>query len=62
MENVIYNELRIRGYNVDIGNLLIAKKVKMVIMFNTPKLFYNDEGILFMSVFDFLLKPNSLEI
>lgn len=114
MENVIYNELRIRGYKVDVGNLSIAEKdkngnqvkkqmevdficnkgskkyyiqsayalqteekmkqeirpfekikgsfKKIVITSNTPKPFYNDEEILIMSVFDFLLKPNSLEI
>ena len=26
MENVIYNELRIRGYNVDVGVVIIAEK------------------------------------
>lgn len=114
MENVIYNELRIRGYKVDVGNLSIVEKgkngnqvkkqlevdficnkgskkyyiqsayvleteekmkqeirpfekindsfKKIVITSNTPKPFYNDEGIMIMSVYDFLLKPNSLEI
>ncbi len=28
MENVIYNELRMRGYNVDVGNLMIIEKGK----------------------------------
>ncbi|MCD7746540.1 MAG: ATP-binding protein [Lachnospiraceae bacterium] len=114
MENVIYNELRKRGFKVDIGNLTIAQKgksgkiekkqlevdficnkgskryyiqsaytleneekmvqeirpftqindsfKKMVITSNTPKPFYNDDGILIMNVFDFLLKPDSLEL
>ncbi len=114
MENVIYNELRKRGFVVDVGNLVVTeqnkdKKVvkkqlqvdficnkgskkyyiqsayalgteekmlqeirpftkihdsfkKIVITSNTPKPFYNDDGILIMSVFDFLLKPDSLEI
>ena len=113
MENVIYNELRKRGYSVDVGNIMIvepgkngktvkkqlevdfvcskgSKKYyiqsaysleteekmiqeirpftkindffkKIVITSNTPKPFYNDDGILIMSVFDFLLKQESLE-
>ena len=28
MENVIYNELRMRGFNVDVGNLTITEKGK----------------------------------
>ena len=114
MENVIYNELRKRGYSVDVGNIMIVepgkngKTVKkqlevdfvcskgskkyyiqsaysleteekmiqeirpftkindffkmIVITSNTPKPFYNDDGILIMSVFDFLLKQESLEL
>jgi predicted AAA+ superfamily ATPase len=114
MENVIYNELRMRGFHVDVGNLqiveqdkngkLVKKQLevdficnkgskkyyiqsaytlgteekmeqeirplnkindsfkKIVITSNTPRPFYNDEGILMMSVFDFLLKPDSLEM
>ena len=113
MENVIYNELRKRGYSVDVGNIMTvepgkngkavkkqlevdficskgSKKYyiqsaysleteekmtqeirpftkindsfkKIVITSNTPKPFYNDDGILMMSVFDFLLKQESLE-
>ena len=114
MENVIYNELRMRGYSVDVGNLNIteadktgklvkkhlevdficnkgSKKYyiqsaymlgteekmeqeirpflkindsfkKIVITSNTPKPFYTDDGILMMSVYDFLLKQDSLEL
>lgn len=47
MENVIYNEMRMRGFSVDVGNLNIVEKGK--------------DGILFMNVFDFLLKPELLE-
>lgn len=113
MENVIYNELRKRGYSVDVGNIMIvesgkngkalkkqlevdficskgSKKYyiqsaysletkeklaqeirpftkindsfkKIVITSNTPKPFYSEDGILMMSVFDFLLDPSSLE-
>ena len=113
MENVIYNELRMRGFNVDVGNLTIiesnkdgkaAKKQlevdfvcskgskkyyiqsaymlgttekleqeirpflkigdsfkKIVITSDTPKPFYNDNGILIMNVYDFLLNADSLE-
>ena len=114
MENVIYNELRMRGFSVDVGNLCIiepdkngkpvkkqlevdficnkgSKKYyiqsaympgteekmaqeirpflkikdsfkKIVITSDTPKPFYNDEGILIMNVYDFLLSPDSLEL
>lgn len=113
MENIIYNELRKRDYNVDIGNLTIIesnksgktikkqlevdficnkgskkyyiqsaylieteekmlqetkifKKIhdsfkKIIITSNTPKPFYNDDGILMVSIFDFLLNPNILD-
>ncbi len=113
MENVIYNELRMRGYSVDVGNLTIVEKnndskavkkqlevdficskgskryyiqsaylleteektaqelrpllkihdsfKKIVITSNTPKPFYNEDGILMMSVYDFLLNAESLD-
>lgn len=114
MENVIYNELRMRGFRVDVGNLTIVEKgkegkpvkkqlevdficnkgskkyyiqsaymlstaekmnqelrpfskindsfKKIVITSDTPKPFYNDDGILMMNVYDFLLNEDSLEI
>ena len=114
MENVIYNELRMRGFSVDVGNLTLVEKgknskpvkkqlevdficnkgfkkyyiqsaymldtkekmaqeirpflkihdsfKKIVITSNTPKPFYTDEGILMMNIYDFLLKPDSLEL
>lgn len=114
MENVIYNELRMRGFHVDIGNLTIVDKdktgkpvkkqlevdficnkgskkyyiqsaytlgtaekmaqeirpflkihdsfKKMVITSDTPKPFYNEDGILMMNVYDFLLNADSLEL
>ncbi len=112
MENIIYNELRIRGYNVDVGNLVdyerdnekITKKhlevdfvcnkgskryyiqsayvlsdqkktesefrplikirdsfKKMIITSDTPTPFYNEDGILIMNVYDFLLSPDSMD-
>ena len=112
--NVIYNELRMRGFHVDVGNLTVVEKreeakpvkkqlevdficnkgskkyyiqsaymleteakmvqeirpflkindsfKKMVITSNTPKPFYNDQGILIMNVYDFLLNVDSLEL
>lgn len=114
MENVIYNELRMRGFRVDVGNLQISEKdingrqvrkqlevdficrkgskccyiqsaytlyseekraqeirpflkindsfKKIVITSDTPKPFYDENGILMMNVFDFLTDPQSLEI
>jgi len=114
MENVIYNELRMRGFSVDVGNLTIvesgregkpvkkqlevdficnkgskryyvqsaymigtAEKLeqeirpflkindsfkKIVITSDTPKPFYNDNGILMINVYDFLLNADSLEL
>lgn len=35
---------------------------KIVITSDTPKPFYNDDGILMMNVYDFLLNANSLEL
>lgn len=114
MENVIYNELRMRGFRVDIGNLTVVENgkdgrpvkkqlevdfvcnkgfkkyyiqsaymlgteekaaqeirpflkindsfKKILITADTPKPFYNDEGILLMNVYDFLLNPDSLDL
>ena len=114
MENVIYNELRMRGFHVDVGNLTVVEKgkdtkpvkkqlevdficnkgskkyyiqsaymleteakmaqeirpflkindsfKKIVITSDIPKPFYNDQGILFMNVYDFLLNADSLEL
>jgi len=112
MENVIYNELRIRGYSVDVGNLTDYEKTndktakkqlevdfvcnkgskryyiqsaymlsdeqkresefrpfrkirdsfkKILITSDTPSPYYNDDGILIMNVYDFLLDPNSMD-
>ena len=114
MENVIYNELRMRGFSVDVGNLTIVEKdkggktakknleidficskgsrkyyiqsaymmgteekmaqeirpflkindsfKKIVVTSDTPKPIYNENGILIMNVFDFLLNANSLDL
>ena len=114
MENVVYNELRTRGYMVDIGNITVLEKgkddknikkhleidfvcskgikkyyiqsayslenddklqqeirpflrvkdsfKKIIITSNTPRPFYDDNGILFMNVYDFLLYENSLDL
>ncbi len=113
MENIIYNELRARGYSVDVGVVeertrnvegkqtrkqleidfvcnkaskryyiqsayAIPDEAKMeqeqrslistgdffkriIITKNTPKPYYNDKGVLFMNIYDFLLNENSLE-
>lgn len=109
MENVIYNELRRRGFSVDIGvvntkeqgerkqlevdfvcnlgskryyiqsaysmpneekriqEIRPFKKIddsfkKIIISGDLSPTYYNDEGILFMNIFDFLLKPESLNL
>ena len=114
MENVIFNELKVRGYNVDVGVVVMnevdknGKKIrkqlevdfvcnkgskrfyiqsayalpdkekmeqeqrslvntgdgfkKIIITKNAVAPLYNDEGILVMSVYDFLLNPDSMEI
>ena len=109
MENVIYNELRRRGFSVDIG-VLNAKEQgerkqfevdfvcnlgstryyiqsayslpteekmnqeirpfrkiddsfkKIVVTGDMSPTYYNDDGILFMNIFDFLLKPENLNL
>ena len=48
MENIIYNELITRGYNVDVGMVEIKKQDK--------------DGILTIGLFDFLLKKDSLDM
>ncbi|GJM56519.1 hypothetical protein [uncultured Dubosiella sp.] len=35
---------------------------KIIITSNTPKPFYNEDGILIMSVYDFLLNPDQKDI
>ena len=114
MENIIFNELKVRGYNVDIGVVVMnevdknGKKIrkqlevdfvcnkgskrfyiqsayalpdkekmeqeqrslvntgdgfkKIIITKDAVAPLYNDEGILVMSIYDFLLNPDSMEI
>ena len=113
LENVIFNELKIRGYNIDVGvvtangkegGVSVRKQLeidfvcnkgskrcyiqsafslpntakmeqelrplmlsgdffkKIVITKDSPMPWYNESGVLFMNVFDFLLNPDSLEI
>ena len=114
MENIIFNELKVRGYNVDVGVVVMnevdknGKKIRKQLevdfvcnkgskrfyiqsayalpdkekmeqeqrsLVNTGDVFkkiiitkdavaplYNEEGILVMSVYDFLLNPDSMEI
>ena len=113
MENIIFNELKIRDFNVDIGVVVVngsgkdgssvrrqyeidfvcnkgSKRYyiqsayaipdqakmeqeqrslmltgdafkKIIITKDTAAPYYNDSGVLIMSVFDFLLNPDSLE-
>ena len=113
MENIIFNELKIRGFNVDVGVIIqhdtdkngnhIRKQLeidfvcnqgskryyiqsayaipdqdkmeqeqrslmltgdffkRLIITKDTPVPYYNESGVLIMSVYDFLLNENSLE-
>ena len=112
MENIIFNELKIRGFNVDIGVVTVnsskdgssvrkqyeidfvcnkgSKRYyiqsayaipdqakmeqeqrslmmtgdafkKIIIAKDAPTPYYNDSGVLIMSIFDFMLNPDSLE-
>lgn len=108
MENIIYNELIIRGYNVDVGVVEVRNKneikqleidfvcnlgtkryyiqsalnldtrektiqeensllnvgdnfKKIIVVKDTAKPWYTEEGILVISIYDFLLEPNSLD-
>lgn len=114
MENIIYNELLIRGYNVDVGVVytneknkngnyvkkakeidFICKKgnkqcyiqsayaieddkkraqeispykkigdsfKKIIITGDTSPMYYNDDGILFINIFDFLLNTKDIDM
>ena len=114
MENIIFNELKVRGYNVDVGVVVMnevdksGKKIrkqlevdfvcnkgskrfyiqsayalpdkekmeqeqrslvntgdgfkKIIITKDAVAPLYNEDGILIMSVYDFLLNPDSMEI
>lgn len=114
MENIIFNELKVRGYNVDVGVVVMnevdknGKKIrkqlevdfvcnkgskrfyiqsayalpdkekmeqeqrslintgdgfkKIIITKDAVAPLYNEEGILVMSIYDFLLTPNSMDI
>ena len=114
MENIIFNELRVRGYNVDIGIVVAnqrdanganirkqleidfvcnkgskryyiqsayamptAEKLeqeqrsllktgdafkKIIITKDSAAPLYNESGVLVMSIYDFLLDPNSMDI
>lgn len=114
MENIIFNELKIRGFNVDVGVVTInstngkgngirkqleidfvcnkgSKRYyiqsayaipdqakmeqeqrslvmtgdffkKVIITKDAPASYYNDDGVLIMSIYDFLLNVDSLEM
>ena len=114
MENIIYNELRVRGYRVDVGVVVKRSRTeegvqekkqleidfvanmgskryyiqsafslpeaekraqekaslinvndsfkKIIIVKDVVKPLYDDDGILTMSIFDFLLNENSMEL
>ena len=114
MENIIFNELKVRGYNVDVGVVVMnetdpaGKKIrkqleidfvcnkgskryyiqsafamqdekkmqqeqrslvntgdgfkKIIIAKDAIAPLYNEEGVLVMSVFDFLLNPDSMDL
>lgn len=109
MENVIYNELRSRGFSVDVGFVITKEKdvrkqlevdfvcnlgtkryyiqsaysipneekriqeirpftkiddsfKKIVITSDISPTYYDDNGILFMNIFDFLLKPDNINL
>lgn len=114
MENIIFNELKIRGFNVDVGVVVvngngdngsnIRKRLeidfvcnkgskryyiqsayalrdkekteqeqrslrltsdefkKIIVTKDVPAPFYNDDGILIIGIYDFLLDPSSLDI
>ena len=112
MENIIFNELKIRDFNVDVGVVVVngskdgssfrkqyeidfvcnkgSKRYyiqsayaipdptrmeqeqrslmmtgdafkKIIITKDAPAPYYNDSGVLIMSIFDFMLNPDSLE-
>lgn len=114
MENIVFNELKTRGFNVDVGVVMANGKdkdgnsirrqyeidfvcnkgsrryyiqsayyvpdqakmeqeqrslmmtgdafKKIIITRDAPVPYYNDRGVLIMSIFDFLLNPDSLEL
>ena len=114
MENIIFNELKIRGFNVDVGIVPISERdkdgksirkqleidfvcnkgskryyiqsafampdeakkqqeqrsllltgdafKKIIITRDALAPLYNDDGVLVMSIFDFLLNPDSMEV
>lgn len=108
MENVIYNELIVRGYNVDVGVVEVRSKnevkqleidfvcnqgtrryyiqsalnldtrektiqeensllnvgdnfKKIIVVKDSAKPWYTEEGVLVINIYDFLLEPNSLD-
>ncbi len=71
MENVIYNELRMRGYRVDVGAVTVAEKDKagkvmrkhleVDFVCNLIAAHYDEHGILTLNIYDFLLNPASME-
>lgn len=80
MENIIYNELRVRGFSVDVGVVMKRKRTKagiqekaslinvgdsfkkIIIVKDIVKPWHDDDGILTISLYDFLLDEKSLEL
>ena len=59
MENVIYNELRMRGYNVDVDIIPVSEKIVVTKDIIAP--YYDEYGIQTMNIYDFLLDSRSLK-
>ena len=66
MENIIYNELLVRDFNVDVGVVEYrtknaeGKQEKIIVVKDDIKPWYNEEGILVLGLQQFLLQPESM--
>ena len=66
MENLIYNELRLRGMSVDVGVVIKNEKdangvsVRKQYEVDLISRYQDDDGITYMNIYEFLLNEDSL--
>ena len=66
MENLIYNELRLRGMSVDVGVVVKNEKdangvsVRKQYEVDLISRYQDDDGITYMNIYEFLLNEDSL--
>lgn len=46
LENAIYNELRLRGFSVDVGQVVVETQADSIVIMNVYDFLMNDDSLL----------------